>query len=58
MTKVNLGEIEWIECRACETPCYTFEVDQRRGVLATALCLVCGNDDPNEFRIPEPGEEE
>ncbi len=57
MSTVNLGEVEWIECRSCETPCYQFEIDQRRGVIMTALCLVCGNDDPSEFRIPGPDEE-
>jgi|MudIll2142460700_1097286.scaffolds.fasta_scaffold36478_2 hypothetical protein len=58
MATVNPSDVEWVECRNCETPCYDFEIDQRRGQLVTALCLVCGNDDPTEFRIPEAGEED
>jgi len=57
MATVNLAEVEWIECRGCETPCYIFEIDQRRKIIMTALCLLCGNDDPSEFRIPEPDED-
>ena len=45
--------IEYIECKNCESPCYTFEIDQRRGVIAQALCTICGNDDPSEFFVPE-----
>ena len=49
----NPGDIEYIECKNCESPCYSFEIDQRRGVIVQALCLICGSDDPEEFFVPE-----
>ena len=50
---LNPADIDWIECKNCESPCYEFEIDQRRGVIVQALCLICGNDDPSEFTVPE-----
>ena len=51
------SNVEFIECRACESPCYTFEIDQGRGVIVQALCTVCGNDDPTDFFVPDEPEE-
>jgi len=50
------ADVEYIECKNCESPCYNFEIDQRRGIIVQALCLVCGNDDPSEFFVPEETE--
>lgn len=49
--------VEYIECKNCETPCYTFEIDQGRGLIVQALCVLCGNDDPSDFFVPEEPEE-
>lgn len=38
---------EYVVCLECETPCYVFE--WRDGIVAEALCTVCGNDDPQAF---------
>jgi hypothetical protein len=53
----DAASIEYIECKNCESPCYTFEIDQGRGVIVQALCSVCGNDDPLEFFVPDEPEE-
>ncbi len=52
----DLSDVEYVECKNCETPCYTFEIDQRRGCIVQALCTMCGNDDPSEFAIPSEDE--
>ncbi len=49
-------EVEFLECKACDSPCYTFQIDPRRGVIVQALCAICGNDDPSEFKIPDESE--
>ena len=49
--------VEYIECKSCESPCYTFEIDAGRGVITQALCAVCGNDDPLDFAVPEEPED-
>ena len=46
-------ELDYLICRECNTPCYTFEME--KGTLTEAQCLVCGNDDLILFNI---GEEE
>ena len=46
-----MDEPEYLICISCETPCYTFEWE--KGVLAEALCLVCGADEPDEFVTEE-----
>lgn len=53
----NPADVEYIECKNCESPCYNFEIDQRRGVIVQALCTVCGSDDPSEFFVPDEPEE-
>ena len=50
-------EVDFVECKSCDSPCYNFEIDPRRGVILQALCAVCGNDDTAEFRIPDESEE-
>ncbi len=50
-------EVEFLECKECESPCYTFQLDQARGVILQALCTVCGNDDPSEFKVPDETDE-
>ena len=38
---------EFLICLDCETPCYEFEwVD---GKVGEVLCLVCGNDESDQF---------
>ena len=49
-------EVDFLECKACDSPCYTFQIDQERGSIVQALCAVCGNDDPSEFRVPDDSE--
>ena len=48
-------EIEYLVCRLCNTPCYTFEMD--RGRLTEAICMMCGNDDILLFQMTEDEEE-
>jgi hypothetical protein len=51
---VNEDEVDYVECASCETPCYTFDLNAQ-GVIMTAICAECGNDDPLEFRVPGGG---
>ena len=46
---------EYLICLDCETPCYTFEWED--GELKEALCEACGNDDPDQFALPEDYDE-
>ena len=46
-------ELDYLICRECNTPCYTFEME--KGRPTEAHCLVCGNEDLLLFNI---GEEE
>jgi hypothetical protein len=46
---------EYLVCLECETPCYEFEWDE--GKLVEALCIACGNDDLEQFALPEDVEE-
>jgi hypothetical protein len=45
-------DVDFIICRNCETPCYSFELD-RKGNVAVAYCTLCGADEPKDFRLPE-----
>ncbi|HKF43965.1 MAG TPA: hypothetical protein VKG01_12745 [Thermoanaerobaculia bacterium] len=47
-------EIEYLVCRLCNTPCYTFEMD--RGRLLEAVCMMCGNEDILLFQMTEEEE--
>ncbi|MEM1202509.1 MAG: hypothetical protein AAGN66_04715 [Acidobacteriota bacterium] len=42
---------EFLICIDCETPCYTFEWAE--GKILEAMCLACGNDEPDEFMSEE-----
>lgn len=44
-------EIDYLVCRKCNSPCYTFETE--KGALLEAQCLVCGNDVPGLFAIED-----
>jgi hypothetical protein len=46
---------EYLICLDCETPCYVFEWSD--GELKEALCEACGNDDPDQFALPEDYDE-
>ncbi|HEX4963388.1 MAG TPA: hypothetical protein VF173_21340 [Thermoanaerobaculia bacterium] len=46
---------EYFVCLECETPCYTFEWED--GKVSEILCQVCGNDDPDQFILPDEIEE-
>lgn len=46
---------EYLICLDCETPCYVFEWED--GELKEALCQACGNDDPDQFALPEDYDE-
>jgi translation initiation factor 2 beta subunit (eIF-2beta)/eIF-5 len=46
---------EYVVCLECETPCYVFEWEDGR--LSEVLCQACGNDDPDQFALPEDIEE-
>lgn len=46
---------EYLICLDCETPCYVFEWEE--GELKEALCQACGNDDPDQFALPEDYDE-
>ena len=42
---------EYLICLECETPCYVFEWYD--GEIRDIMCLACGNDEPDQFAIPE-----
>ncbi len=42
---------EYLICINCETACYTFEWAD--GKVVEAQCLVCGDEDPDEFITEE-----
>jgi hypothetical protein len=46
---------EYLICLDCETPCYVFEWED--GELTEALCQACGNDDTDQFALPEDYDE-
>lgn len=46
---------EYLVCLECETPCYEFEWND--GTVTEILCLVCGNEDPEQFLTSEDLEE-
>lgn len=49
-------DIEYLVCRECETPCYTFQMEG--GHLLEAFCSMCGNDDVLLFSLREEEEDE
>ena len=46
-----MSEPDYVVCLDCETPCYTFE--WRDDKIVEVLCQVCGNDEPDQFAVPE-----
>jgi len=46
---------DYVVCLECDTPCYVFEWTNDK--LIEVLCQVCGNDDPEQFALPEDLEE-
>ncbi len=42
---------EYLVCLECETPCYEFE--WKDGKISDILCVTCGNEDPEQFALPE-----
>lgn len=46
-----MSEPDFLICLNCETPCYSFEWAE--GKLSEILCLVCGNEEPDEFASEE-----
>ena len=42
-------EIDFLICKQCNTPCYTF--DMEAGKITEAQCLVCGTDDITLFEL-------
>lgn len=50
-----MAEPDYLICLDCETPCYVFEWEG--GKLKEIVCLVCGNDDPEQFALPSDYEE-
>jgi hypothetical protein len=42
---------EYLICLNCESPCYTFEWVE--GEATEARCLVCGNEEPDQFMRDE-----
>ena len=46
---------EYLVCLDCETPCYVFEWEGEK--LVEVICQVCGNDDPEQFILPDDLEE-
>jgi hypothetical protein len=48
-------EIDFLVCKNCETPCYSFEVDAK-GEILSAICMTCGNEEPGEFRVADAEE--
>jgi hypothetical protein len=46
---------DYLICLECETPCYVFEWEDEK--ITEVLCQTCGNDDPEQFSLPEDLEE-
>jgi hypothetical protein len=50
-------ELDYVRCDNCDSPVYQFELDNKRVVIISAFCNICGNDDPKEFVFPESDED-
>jgi translation initiation factor 2 beta subunit (eIF-2beta)/eIF-5 len=46
---------DYVICLECETPCYMFEWED--GKVTEAVCTACGNDELDQFALPEELEE-
>ncbi len=50
-------ELDYLICKECSNPCYTFEME--KGAVSEAQCLVCGNEEVALFdRGEEAGSED
>ena len=49
----QLDEPDFFICLGCESPCYTFEWNDKKGRLIEALCQICGNDSVEEFHTED-----
>lgn len=50
------SEPDYVFCNECQTPCYTFEWDDKNSRISAALCGACGNDDPVDFAAQDPSD--
>ena len=48
-----MSDVDYLVCQNCDTPCYVFELDPKGEKVVSAYCLVCGNDNDEEFKIPD-----
>ncbi len=46
-----MSEPDFLICLNCEAPCYSFEWSE--GKLTEVLCMVCGNEEVDEFATEE-----
>ena len=44
-----MADPEFLICNECESPCYTFDWDDRNLRSTEAVCCTCGNDVPEAF---------
>jgi translation initiation factor 2 beta subunit (eIF-2beta)/eIF-5 len=42
---------DYLVCLECDTPCYEFEWED--GKISDVMCQTCGNQDPEQFALPE-----
>jgi hypothetical protein len=47
---------DYLICLDCESPCYVFEWTD--GEIKEVICPGCGNQDPEQFALPEELDEE
>lgn len=52
-----IAEPDYLICRECETPCYSFEWDPMRAFVRSAFCEMCGNDNSEAFKVPDEDEQ-
>jgi len=50
-----MEDVAFVVCLECDTPCYSFDYEEKRGIL-NAFCTMCGNDDVKQFRLPTDDE--
>jgi hypothetical protein len=47
------GEPDFLICIECDSPLYVFEWDEGKSRVREALCLVCGNDNLDDFQTED-----
>ena len=50
---MNIPPPDYVICLECESPCYTFDWDEKQGRVTDILCAVCGNDKRDDFQTEE-----